>query len=443
MEEENKNSLVDIVVSIGAWRTRGWFSFVNGEEEVDVELFYGTVGGSFVPADGLVFISNDRSSKTNRGRPSNTSFFRGSVKGDGCLKFVLRRAQDDQVLGIAHMLVREKEMGGREEKVPLVCEKGQFLGYMVVYLLVGDRPLFPNLAGEPHFKCTDMKGVHIGHRGFGSTVRRLGVAENTLTAFKVAEGQGVYWVEFDVQLTKDAIPVLLHDYEVLVSGTVKTPIDSLTLEELNNMMLRPPGLTKTARGLGPKSASAQSFETQDLIAAHFSVHDKYPTLKEVFRHVPDSVGFNLEMKFGESKSRLRHKTDRNTYVNRILQVVNDHAKSRKVVFSSFDPDVCYLASMKQSKYPVMFLTETGKYNMDDYRRDSLKAAIWWCKSNNFAGIVAEIKRAKPHFQLLEDFLKDGYAVFTFGALNSDKETFLMQRDKGVNGIICDNHRVSK
>src|SRR5579859_6338194 len=46
----------------------------------------------------------------------------------------------------------------------------------------------------------------IGHRG------AAGLApENTLAAIRAAAAAGARWVELDVQLTRDGVPVLLHD----------------------------------------------------------------------------------------------------------------------------------------------------------------------------------------------------------------------------------------
>lgn len=46
----------------------------------------------------------------------------------------------------------------------------------------------------------------IAHRGAKSFA-----PENTLSAFKLARAHGASWVEFDVQLTRDEVPVILHD----------------------------------------------------------------------------------------------------------------------------------------------------------------------------------------------------------------------------------------
>jgi glycerophosphoryl diester phosphodiesterase len=46
----------------------------------------------------------------------------------------------------------------------------------------------------------------IGHRGAAGYA-----PENTLTGIQTAHDMGITWVEFDVKLTKDSVPVLFHD----------------------------------------------------------------------------------------------------------------------------------------------------------------------------------------------------------------------------------------
>src|SRR5919107_420246 len=46
----------------------------------------------------------------------------------------------------------------------------------------------------------------IGHRG-----ARGYAPENTLAGIRTAAEQGVCWVEVDVKLTRDGVPILMHD----------------------------------------------------------------------------------------------------------------------------------------------------------------------------------------------------------------------------------------
>jgi glycerophosphoryl diester phosphodiesterase len=67
----------------------------------------------------------------------------------------------------------------------------------------------------------------VGHRG------AAGVApENTLPSFEAAWAAGVAWVETDVRLTEDGVPVLLHDATLDRTTTGHGPVSAVTWEEL-------------------------------------------------------------------------------------------------------------------------------------------------------------------------------------------------------------------
>jgi glycerophosphoryl diester phosphodiesterase len=46
----------------------------------------------------------------------------------------------------------------------------------------------------------------IAHRGVGALA-----PENTLASIRMAKEQGAHWVEFDVKITYDGVPILMHD----------------------------------------------------------------------------------------------------------------------------------------------------------------------------------------------------------------------------------------
>lgn len=56
--------------------------------------------------------------------------------------------------------------------------------------------------------------VVIAHRGFAAHY-----PENTLVALQAAAAAGATWIEFDVQLSGDGVPVLLHDVTLQRTGT--------------------------------------------------------------------------------------------------------------------------------------------------------------------------------------------------------------------------------
>jgi glycerophosphoryl diester phosphodiesterase len=67
----------------------------------------------------------------------------------------------------------------------------------------------------------------IGHRG------ACGLApENTVASFRKAADLGVRWVEFDVHLSADGVPVVIHDDTVNRTTSGRGKVAALTLKEL-------------------------------------------------------------------------------------------------------------------------------------------------------------------------------------------------------------------
>jgi len=72
--------------------------------------------------------------------------------------------------------------------------------------------------------------VVVGHRGSGK-----GKAENTLFAFRGALDAGVRNVEFDVQLSKDGIPVVFHDVDLARCTNGTGILHENTLDQLRQL----------------------------------------------------------------------------------------------------------------------------------------------------------------------------------------------------------------
>lgn len=70
----------------------------------------------------------------------------------------------------------------------------------------------------------------IGHRGDSANA-----PENTLAAFDLALSKGADGVEFDVRLTRDGIPVVIHDRDLRRTAGVKTAVSNLSALELQNI----------------------------------------------------------------------------------------------------------------------------------------------------------------------------------------------------------------
>ena len=148
--------------------------------------------------------------------------------------------------------------------------------------------------------------VH-GHRG--ARARR---PENTLPAFRYAIGQGVDFLELDVLITKDNVPVVVHD--ALLDGV---PIYTLTLTELKEY------------DCGAKQNP--SFKTQIPVPGA-----RVPTLDEVFDLSRESaVQFNVKMKIFADRPELTPGPE--AFTGMILDLIRKHGIERRVMLQSFDP----------------------------------------------------------------------------------------------------------
>uniref|UniRef100_A0A1B0BC83 GP-PDE domain-containing protein n=1 Tax=Glossina palpalis gambiensis TaxID=67801 RepID=A0A1B0BC83_9MUSC len=289
------------------------------------------------------------------------------------------------------------------------------------------------------------QGLDVGHRGSGTSFKAnaSSIRENTITSLKNAADHGADMVEFDVQLSKDLVPVIYHDFMIYVSLKSKNslqehdflalPMRELTLEQLKNLKVY-----HTAEG---QSREMRSFSNDDL-----QEHQPFPQLADVLDAIDLHVGFNIEIKWsqrlqdGTMEEEFEHVVDRNLYVDCILDVVFRRAGKRHIVFSCFDPDICTMLRYKQNRYPVMFLTigVTEKYKKYlDPRGNRIETAVFNSLAMELLGIVAHT----------EDLLRDptqvnlvknrGLVVFCWGDDNNSKDTIKMLKDLGLHAIIYD------
>ena len=69
----------------------------------------------------------------------------------------------------------------------------------------------------------------VAHRGYAQKY-----PENTLLALNAAVDAGAQFIEFDIQLSKDAIPFLIHDDNLYRTGGLDLSVFEMTISELEN-----------------------------------------------------------------------------------------------------------------------------------------------------------------------------------------------------------------
>ncbi|KAJ9595971.1 hypothetical protein L9F63_012864, partial [Diploptera punctata] len=288
-------------------------------------------------------------------------------------------------------------------------------------------------------------GLDVGHRGLGTSFRMeiaecAEVRENTIASLKNAASAGADLVEFDVQLTKDLVPVLYHDFHVCIAmkrkkqlaehDMLELPVKDLTLEQLQ--------LLKVYH-LAEGKVKKERFFDEEL-----EEHQPFPTLQQALECLDPHVGFNVEIKWTmqlkDGSYELNHPFDLNMYLDTVLKVVLQHSGTRKIVFSCFHPDICTMLRLKQNKYPVMFLTQGVTVKYPDYRdprTQTIPMAVYFARSAEILGInvhTEDILRDPRQVQMVMDA---GLIMFCWGDDNNSPATIKHLKQLGIHGIIYD------
>ncbi|KAM3861312.1 glycerophosphocholine phosphodiesterase GPCPD1 [Diretmus argenteus] len=289
--------------------------------------------------------------------------------------------------------------------------------------------------------------LDVGHRGAGSThtAKHHKIRENTITSFISAAKHGAAYVEFDVHLSKDAIPIIYHDLTCCIATKKKTDKTSLELIEVpvKDLTFDQLQLLKLAHATAIKGA-----DHKDLLDDEEEIdeHQPFPSLSHIFQAVPEHVGFNIELKWicqmkdGSWDGNLSSYFNMNTFLDIILSCVLQKAGKRRIVFSCFDPDVCTMVRRKQNKYPILFLTQgvSDTYpEMMDIRCQTTQIAMSFAQSENILGISAHTEDLLKNMNYIREAQSKGLVVFSWGDDNNDDKNRRKLKEQGIDGLIYD------
>lgn len=155
----------------------------------------------------------------------------------------------------------------------------------------------------------------LGHRG-----DQASAAENTLSSFKIAMDHGAHGVEFDVTLSKDLVPVVIHDDTLNRTTNASGWVSDYNAIELNNF-----DATKTYKG-------------------H---KEGVPCLLETLNCLPDKAIANIELK----KTRLPNEL----FIDKVLAISSQHENRLLILFSSFDGEILRLLRAKHERALIALL----------------------------------------------------------------------------------------
>lgn len=158
-----------------------------------------------------------------------------------------------------------------------------------------------------------MNNLCVAHRGFSGKA-----PENTMAAMHMAmQIPYVQWVEVDVQLSKDGVPILIHDFTLNRTTDGRGPVKEKTLEELKR--------------LDAGSWKSKAFKGERMI-----------TLDEFLKAVCGRLRANIEIK-----------TRGNMYPGIeeiVVAAIKRHRMEHDVVLTSFEPRI--LAKIKEVTHGI-------------------------------------------------------------------------------------------
>ncbi|KAK2754570.1 hypothetical protein FQN54_006971 [Arachnomyces sp. PD_36] len=361
----------------------------------------------------------------------------------------------------------------RDRTVPIIDTMSGLIGSVTFTFVIAEQSNNAVTASPTIRDPFEAEGVQlVGHRGLG---------QNNASHRHLQLSASV--VEFDVQLTKDLVPVIYHDFSLNESGT-DVPIHDLTLKQFlyasqaqsprgNPISVLGDIHTHDGKRCKPRSRSLTRDQergalevrdrmehTVDFTAKGFKpntrgdfIQDSFATLEELLVQLPESLCFNIEIKY----PRLHEATDArvspvgieiNTFVDTILSKIQQHTSPsspnprRPIILSSFTPEICILLSIKQSTYPVLFITNAGKEPVPadkELRGASLQVAIRFAEQWGLQGVViaSEVFVACPRLIGCVKGRGGGLRCGSYGVLNDRPENVKVQVDAGIDLLMTD------
>ncbi|MEM8792780.1 MAG: glycerophosphodiester phosphodiesterase family protein [Pseudomonadota bacterium] len=230
-------------------------------------------------------------------------------------------------------------------------------------------------------------GRIIAHRGASRVA-----PENTLAAFRMAREQGVRWIEFDVTLLGDGLPVIHHD----------ASLDRCTSQT-------GPLLTLNALSLSAVDAGARfgdAFRGEPL-----------PTLEATLDLIESlDLYANLELKLNDAEPASLARAAASALAQR------DWARSR-IVVSSFDHTTLALFRQHSPDHPVAVLWRDPPA---DWRETTRRL--------NASGVHMNHRYLRMEF--LQEVRREGLDLRVYTI--NDPDLMLPFREQGLTGVITDH-----
>jgi glycerophosphoryl diester phosphodiesterase len=232
----------------------------------------------------------------------------------------------------------------------------------------------------------------LGHRGAS-----FDAPANTLAAFGLARQLGADGVELDTSLTRDGVPVVIHDLSLDATTDGSGPVRAHSLDEI--------------KALDAGSYFDSTFKGE-----------RVPTLDEAFETLGPDMLVNVELKIEGWRSNGLEKA--------VLEVIRRHNTNQRVIVSSFNPFALRRFRALAPDIPIGYLYSP---NEPFYLR------YGWL----MFGLPHEARH--PHHSMIDaDYMawakRHGYRINTWTIDDPDRIHEL--RDLGVDAIITNRPDVA-
>lgn len=168
-----------------------------------------------------------------------------------------------------------------------------------------------------------------GHRGIPSKA-----PENTLAGFRMAAQNGASWIETDVQLTADLVPIIIHDRKVNRTTNGKGAISEMTAEHISRL-------------------DAGSWFSEEYTG------EKVPTLQETLELCVElGLSLNLELK-------LHHGNNIEELVEQVVHIIKSaNFPLDRLVLSCFSSEALELCRLYYPEVRLGFITEDRNLDIE-------------------------------------------------------------------------------
>ncbi|KAI1846843.1 hypothetical protein JX266_007064 [Neoarthrinium moseri] len=371
----------------------------------------------------------------------------------------------------------ERQSLRRDSRVALITSDGDAAGTITFTFLLCS-PYNARAPPRPTqtMRLSDSTQV-VGHRGLGWNMpglRRMQIGEHTIQ-FTGPRSRS----HRDVQITRDRVPVIYHDWHVSETG-LDIPIHAMTLQQwmsISETQINHHEFTRgrlpwdeRARPSAPSRRNSRSLcavpdhprkaladrmkHTVEYARNHNKgnirgecIHDAFVTLRQLFEKFPDDVSFDIEMKYPmfwecDYWEMEPYWIEMNAYIDATLDVVFELAGDRSIFFTCFNPEVCVLLSTKQKTYPVVFLNDSMISGAaGDKRATSLQEAMRFVRQWDLQGIVMAAEPFVAAPKLIQHVRNRGLVCGSYGVLNDVPEFAKKQAAEGIDMLIVNNIRL--